>query len=41
MAFRIAHSEGRALAPVVYRDKAQETADLYTRFAGWLVGGAA
>jgi hypothetical protein len=41
MAFRIAHSEGRTLAPVVYRDKGQETADLYARFAGWLAGGTA
>jgi hypothetical protein len=39
MAFRIAHSEGRTLAPVVYRDKGQETADLYARFARWLAGG--
>jgi hypothetical protein len=36
MAFRIAHAEGRALAPVIYRDGATETAALYTRFADWL-----
>jgi hypothetical protein len=39
MAYRIAHSEGQALASVVYRDRGQETADLYARFAGWLRGG--
>jgi len=41
MAFRIAHAEGRALASVVYRDGGPETADLYTRFSAWLVGGTA
>jgi hypothetical protein len=41
MAFRIAHAEGRALAPVVYRDGGAETADLYARFSAWLAGGAA
>jgi hypothetical protein len=41
MAFRIAHAEGRALAPVVYRDGGTETADLYARFSAWLAGGAA
>ncbi len=41
MAFRIAHAEGRALAPVVYRDGGPETADLYARFSAWLAGGAA
>ena len=39
MAFRIAHAEGRALAPVVYRDGGPETADLYARFSAWLAGG--
>jgi hypothetical protein len=41
MAFRIAHAEGRALAPVVYRDGGRETADLYARFSAWLAGGTA
>jgi hypothetical protein len=41
MAFRIAHAEGRALAPVVYRDGGTESADLYARFSAWLAGGAA
>jgi SnoaL-like domain len=41
MAFRIAHAEGRAMAPVVYRDGGQETADLYARFSAWLAGGTA
>ncbi|MGC1445298.1 MAG: nuclear transport factor 2 family protein [Xanthobacteraceae bacterium] len=41
MAFRIAHAEGRALAPLVYRDGGPETADLYARFSAWLAGGAA
>jgi hypothetical protein len=41
MAFRIAHAEGRALAPVVYRDGGTETADLYARFSAWFAGGAA
>ena len=41
MAFRLAHSEGRTLAPIVYRDGAGETADLYARFSAWLEGGAA
>jgi hypothetical protein len=39
MAFRIAHAEGRTLAPVVYRDGGAETADLYARYSGWLAGG--
>ena len=38
MAFRLAHSEGRTLAPVIYRDGGQETADLYARFSDWLAG---
>jgi len=41
MAFRLAHSEGRTLAPIVYRDGGPETADLYARFSAWLAGGAA
>jgi hypothetical protein len=41
MAFRIAHSEGRTLAPVVYRDGGPETAELYMRFSAWLSGGEA
>jgi SnoaL-like domain len=41
MAFRIAHAEGRTLAPVVYRDGGPETADLYARFSAWLAGGTA
>jgi hypothetical protein len=41
MAFRIAHAEGRTLAPVVYRDGGSETADLYARFSAWLAGGMA
>ena len=40
MAFRLAHAEGRTLAPVIYRDGGPETADLYTRFSGWLAGKA-
>ncbi len=40
MAFRIARAEGRALAPIIYRDGGAETADLYARFSGWLSGGA-
>ena len=36
MAFRLAHSEGRTLAPVIYRDGGPETADLYARFSAWL-----
>jgi hypothetical protein len=40
MAFRIAHAEGRTLAPVVYRDGGAETADLYARYSAWLAGGA-
>ena len=39
MAFRLAHTEGRSLAPVIYRDGGAETADLYARFSGWLAGG--
>ncbi|HEX4042784.1 MAG TPA: nuclear transport factor 2 family protein [Xanthobacteraceae bacterium] len=38
MAFRLAHSEGRSLAPVVYRDGGPETAELYARFSAWLEG---
>lgn len=38
MAFRLAHAEGRSLAPVIYRDGGQETADLYARYSGWLAG---
>jgi SnoaL-like protein len=38
MAFRLAHTEGRSLAPVIYRDGGSETADLNARFAGWLAG---
>jgi SnoaL-like domain len=41
MAFRIAHSEGRSLAPVIYRDGGPETAELYARFSAWLLGGEA
>lgn len=41
MAFRLAHSPGRSLASVVYRDGGAETADLYARFAAWLDGAAA
>jgi hypothetical protein len=40
MAFRLAHAEGRSLAPVIYRDGGPETADLYTRFSDWLPGKA-
>jgi hypothetical protein len=40
MAFRIAHAEGRTLAPVLYRDGGPETADLNARFSAWLAGGA-
>jgi hypothetical protein len=40
MAFRLAHAEGRSLAPVIYRDRGPETADLYARFAAWLAGAA-
>jgi hypothetical protein len=38
MAFRLAHAEGRSLAPVIFRDGGKETADLYARFSGWLAG---
>src|ERR1700691_916050 len=38
MAFRLAHAEGRSLAPVIYRDGGSETADLYARFSAWLAG---
>src|ERR1700691_1767653 len=38
MAFRLAHAEGRSLASVIYRDGGAATADLYTRFSGWLAG---
>jgi hypothetical protein len=41
MAFRLAQTPGRTLAPVVYRDGGQETADLYARFSAWLDGGKA
>jgi hypothetical protein len=41
MAFRLAHSEGRTLAPIIYRDGGEETADLYARFSAWLEGGPA
>ncbi len=40
MAFRLAHAEGRSLAPVIYRDGGPETADLYARYSGWLAGRA-
>ena len=39
MAFRLAHTQGRRLAPVVYRDRGEETAELYARFSAWLAGG--
>lgn len=39
MAFRLAHSEGRKLAPVVYSDGGPETAKVYARFSAWLDGG--
>jgi hypothetical protein len=38
MAFRLAHAPGRSLAPVIYRDREQETTDLYARFSDWLAG---
>ena len=38
MAFRLAHAEGRTLAPVIYRDRGPETADLYARFSDFLAG---
>jgi SnoaL-like domain len=41
MAFRLAQTPGRTLAPVVYRDGGTETADLYARFSAWLDGGKA
>jgi SnoaL-like domain len=40
MAFRLAHAEGRTLAPVIYRDGGPETADLNARFSEWLAGKA-
>ncbi len=40
MAFRLAHAEGRTLAPVIYRDGGPETADLNARFSEWLAGRA-
>jgi hypothetical protein len=40
MAFRLAHAQGRTLAPVIYRDGGPETADLYARFSDWLAGKA-
>jgi hypothetical protein len=39
MAFRLAHSPGRKLAPMVYRDGGPETVELYARFSSWLKGG--
>jgi SnoaL-like domain len=36
MAFRLAHTKGRKLAPVVYRDGGPETAELNARFSQWL-----
>lgn len=39
MAFRLAHAQGRALAPLVYRDGGPETAALYARFSSWLSRG--
>jgi hypothetical protein len=39
MAFRLAHTQGRRLAPVVYRDRGEETTELYARFSAWLAGG--
>ncbi len=41
MAFRLAHAPGRKLAPIVYRDRGAETAELYARFSSWLAGGTA
>src|SRR5215471_10974438 len=41
MAFRLAHAEGRSLAPVIYRDGGAETADLYARYLRWLGGSTA
>ena len=41
MAFRLAHAQGRTLAPIVYRDGGPETADIYARFSAWLAGGTA
>jgi|SRR5579884_2775836 len=41
MAFRIAHAQGRALAPIIYRDGGPETADLQARFANYLAGKGA
>jgi hypothetical protein len=41
MAFRLAHAQGRTLAPVIYRDRGPETADLYARFSDWLAGKSA
>jgi SnoaL-like domain len=41
MAFRLAHTQGRQLAPVVYRDRGEETTDLNARFSAWLDGGEA
>jgi hypothetical protein len=40
MAFRLAHAEGRTLAPVIYRDGGPETVDLNARFSEWLAGKA-
>lgn len=40
MAFRLAHTEGRTLAPVIYRDGGPETADLHARFSDFLAGKA-
>jgi hypothetical protein len=36
MAFRLANAPGRSLAPVVYRDSGDETAELSARFEQWL-----
>jgi hypothetical protein len=38
MAFRLTHTKGRRLAPVVYRDGGPETAELYDHFSAWLNG---
>ena len=38
MAFRLAHAPGRSLAPLIYRDRGAETADLCARFCSWLEG---
>jgi hypothetical protein len=38
MAFRLSQTQGRTLAPIIYRDGGTETADLYARFSAWLDG---